>query len=457
MKTKTAIALIAILLLAACNPWRAYRRTPHVTVDVRVPLFQHLKLDNGLSLYGITDTYVPLVRIRIAFRAGASSTPPGKKGSMLLLYEYLQNSKRRILENFDTLGTSPGFLVDTNDTAVEVVVNASDTPKAMELLADMLRKPEFEAARFEQIKKRRIAQIQNTLNMPSEIGGLALLKSIYGDGHPLSVSGRELLAEMNGLKVEDLYHAYEEFVGPENTAVIMAGSISELQMRALCRKYFGDWKASALEAPALLSPQLRLRSSILAIEKPGLQRTYISFGGLGIGAGSDEEYPLRIANQALSGHISGQLQRKGIPCTNGFQMNAMRGTGHFILTCDVKKEKTWEALDEIMSTIFLTQMEDFRGGRMPLLRSNQIWTMIGPFQSLSGAISQLSELFWQHLPDDFYIRSIDTIKQVNKEEAELALHKYFDRDRIHIVLVGDPSVFTNKSSTRFGPIQLISP
>ena len=457
MKTKTAFTLIALLLLAACNPWRSYRRTPHVTVDVRLPLFQHIKLDNGLNFYGITDTYVPLVKIRVAFRAGAISVPPGKKGSMLLLYEYLQRSQRKILEQFDMLGASPDYFVGTNDTAIDVTINAADTPKAMELLANMLRKPEFDASRFEQFKKGRIAMFQNTLIIPSEIGGLALLKSIYGNRHPLSVSGRELLTEMNALRVEDVYHAYEEFVGPENIAIIMAGSISDLQMRALCRKYFGDWKSSALEAPALLSPQLRLRSSILAIEKPGLQRTYISFGGQGVGTGSDEEYPLRIADQALSSRINGQLQRKGIPCTYGFQMNTMRGTGHFILKCDVKKDKTWEALDEIMSTIFLTQMADFHGSRMPSLRSNQIWNMIGPFQSLGGAISKLSTLFWNHLPDNFYINSIDLIQQVNKEEVELALHKFFDRERIHIVLVGDPSVFANKSSTRFGPIQLISP
>lgn len=28
---------------------------------------------------------------------------------------------------------------------------------------------------------------------------------------------------MNALRVEDVYHAYEEFVGPENIAIIMAG------------------------------------------------------------------------------------------------------------------------------------------------------------------------------------------------------------------------------------------
>ena len=457
MKTKTALTLIALLLFAACNPWRSYRRTPHVTVDVRLPLFQHIKLDNGLSFYGITDTYVPLVKIRIAFRAGAASVPPGKTGSMLLLYEYLHRSQRKILEQFDTLGASPSFFVDINETAIDVTINATDTPKAMELLSDMLRKPEFDASRFEQIKKRRIAEIQNALRMPSTLSNRALQKSVYGNGHPLSVSGRELLTEMSALRVEDLYHAYEEFVGPENIAIIMAGSISDIQMRALCRKYFGDWKSNAIEAPALLSPQLRLRTAILTIEKPGLQRTYISLGGQGVGAGSDEEYPLRIADQALSGHINGQLQRKGIPCTNGFQINAMHGTGHFILNCDVKKEKTWEALDEIMSTIFLTQMADFHGSRMSSLRSNQIWNMIGPFQSLGGAISKLSTLFWNHLPDNFYIKSIDTIQQVNKEEVELALHKFFDRERIHIVLVGDPSVFANKNSTRFGPIQLTSP
>ena len=457
MKTKTALTLITILLFAACNPWRAYRRTPHVTVDVRLPLFQHIKLDNGLNLYGITDTYVPLVKIRIAFRAGATSVPPGKTGSMLLLYDYLQSSQRKILGQFDTLGASPSFFVGTHGSAIDVTVNAEDAQKAMELLADMLRKPEFDASRFEQIKNRRIAEIQNTLYIPSEIGGLALLKSIYGDGHPLSVSERGIPTEMNALRVEDLYHAYEEFIGPENTAVIVAGSISDLQTRALCRKYFGDWKSSAHEAPALLSPQLRLRSSILAIEQSGLQRTYISLGGQGVGASSDEEYPLRMADQILNANINWKLQRKGIPCTNGFQMDTMRGTGHFILNCDVKMEKTWEALDEIMSTIFLTQMEDFPGGVMPSLRNNQIWAMIGPFQTLSGAISQLSTLFWDHLLDNYYIRSLDSIQQVNKEEAEHALHKFFDRERIHIVLVGDPSVFANKSSTRFGPIQVISP
>lgn len=449
--------VIFILCFSGCNPWRSYRREPHVNMTVRMPLLHRTMLANGLTLYNLQERYVPVIRIRVAFKAGRTSVPPQKIASTFLLYEYLAHGQRKLLDEFGALGASPDFFLGAEESAIDVKVPSSEISRAFALIRDMLLNPNFDTNRLERVRRKLIAQLENTSRQPSTAAYEVLQKSLYGEGHPLGVSNREWIRSVRELSIEDLYHAYKEFIGPMTVSLITVGNLDDERMVKLCKAYFGSWKAPAEPPPVLALSQERLREAVWLVERPGLQRTYIAIGGLGVPFGADDEYPLEIAASSVNSRIFSHLFMKDISCTSGFHISKYRRAGHFILQCDVRREDTWEAVNEIMSAIFLLQMDDFSGRSMPIRRSRLILGLINPFHSLNGSVSQLSRMFWNGLDDDYYITSLQKITHITKENIEVVLPRYFDRDKIHIVLSGDPQAIMKDATKRFGPIKTVSP
>jgi predicted Zn-dependent peptidase len=76
---------------------------------------------------------------------------------------------------------------------------------------------------------------------------------------------------------------------------------------------------------------------------------------------------------------------------------------------------------------------------MPYFRSVEAWNLVNSFRSLYGVREKISSIYWNDLPDDYYIKSLEKINHVTLSDVERALHKYFRKDQIHVVVVGDPS------------------
>lgn len=405
-----------------------------------IPYIRRERLPNGLQYINHEEKYLPLTKIRVAFHGGGTALPSEKAGTMALLYDYLVSSQDALLVEFDEIGTSPVFSIGESGSAIDVTVNSIDAEKAFELLSRMLREPQFDQSIFERVKLRHIAGASSSQTTHKEFSKAALIRSIYGADHPLGTLSTDIFASLQSTKIEDLYHAYREFIGPQDIAVITVGRISESQTYTLCNKFFGDWRSLAAAAPAVPKALATERAHALFVARANLQKTYVELGGHGAVLEDADEYAFRMAARVISDNVSRQFHRNNSPCSARIEIHMFRETGYYSVACSVDREQTWKAAEGIASAAFSSLMDNFDGTQMPYLRSREAWNIVNSFRSIDGAIESISIIFWNDLSDDYYIKSLEKIGHVTRTDVERALHKYFRKDQIHIVVMGDPSL-----------------
>lgn len=405
-----------------------------------IPYIKRGRLPNDLQYFNHEENYLPLTKIRIAFHGGGTALPSDKAGSMALLYDYLVSSQDALLAEFDGIGTSPVFSIGESGAAIDVTVNSIDTEKAFELLSRMLRAPQFDQTIFEQIKRKHIAGVSETQRTPEEFAKIALTRSIYGVEHPLGTLSADVFRTLQSTEIEDFYHNYSQFVGPKDIAVITAGRIDESQARTLCNKYFGDWRSNAAAAPAVPRALAIGRADTLFVARANLQKTYVELGGHGAVLDDVDEYAFRMAARVISDKVSVQFLRNNSACSARIEIHMFRETGYYSVACSVDREQTWKAAEGIASAAFSSLMDNFDETPMSYLRSREAWNIVNSFRSIDGAVESISNIFWNDLSDDYYIKSLDKISHATRTDVERALHKYFRKDQIHIVVMGDPSL-----------------
>ena len=404
-----------------------------------IPYIKRERLSNGLQYFNHEESYLPLAKIRIAFHGGGTALPPEKAGAMVLLYDYLVSSQEALLVEFDRIGTTPVFYVDENGSAIDVTVNSTDTEKAFELLSRMLREPQFDQNIFEKVKIKYIADVYESQRTSKESARSALVRSIYGIEHPLGTLRTDTFESLQSAKIEDLYHVYREYIGPRDIAVITTGRISDNQGHMLCQDFFGDWRSSADAADPMPKALAVNRGQHFFVARANLQKAYVQLGGHGAALGDDDEYAFRMAARVLSDRLGRLFHRNNSFCSTEAEIHMFKSTGYYSMACSIDREQTWQAALDISSTEFSAAINYVDGASMPYFRSGEAWNIVNSFRSLYGIIEKISSIYWNDLPDDYYIKSLEKINQVTLSDVERALHKYFRKDQIHVVVVGDPS------------------
>lgn len=431
--------LFIVLFASSCQTGRSLKPIAVSTFRIDIPYIRREKLANGLQFFSHHDGYLPIVKIRVAFHGGRVALPSEKAGAMELLYDYLLNSRQDLRDELDAIGTSAVYSVDAKGSSIDVTVGIENTMKAVEVLSRMLQEPLFEYKAFEKIKSKHLAAVSDMQRNPQNIADTLLLRSIYGPNHPLGILNADIQNSLREVKLEDLYHAYREFIGPQNIAVITAGRLDRVETLALCNKYFGNWRSGADGAPPVPQPYLAEKSNTWFVARAQSPRTYVVIGGQGVAADANDEYALKLASIAIVHSLAEQFRPNG-PTFMGFlSLRSFQRTGYYSLSFSINRQQTPKIAESVSSSAFQLLMNDLDGTSMSSLRSQESLSLVHSFRSLSGIIEKTSEIYWDDLDDDYYIRSLERIQHITRKDVENALHKYYKKEKIHIVVIGDPT------------------
>jgi len=119
---------------------------------------------------------------------------------------------------------------------------------AMKLVADILREPVFPDSEFDQVKKQRLAGIENRRTDPGAIATLALDRTMnpYPKNDPRYVGTiDEDLAELNKVTLDDVKKFYSEFYGASHGEVVIVGQFDKAAAEKAAADLFGNWTNSA--------------------------------------------------------------------------------------------------------------------------------------------------------------------------------------------------------------------
>ncbi|MCX8010706.1 MAG: insulinase family protein, partial [Ignavibacteria bacterium] len=135
---------------------------------LNIPEFKDFKLDNGLKIVLVKDSKLPLIQFRLLMNGGIRLDPLGYDGLTSITAELLRKgtetkNTKQISEMFESLGSSLNI-----NTSYDFVSMSSEFLKekfnsGIKIISDLILNPTFPEAEIEKEIKKRIANIDASL------------------------------------------------------------------------------------------------------------------------------------------------------------------------------------------------------------------------------------------------------------------------------------------------------
>lgn len=212
--------------------------------------FEKYELENGLQVVLHQDKRDPVVALTIQYGVGSNREKVGRTGFAHLFEHMLfQESENVGQDQFfkiiqDAGGTLNGGTWKDGTVYYEVVPkNAMETIMWLEsdrmgFFINTVNESAF-ANQQEVVQNEKRQRVDNN---PYGHTNYVIDKSLYPEGHPYSWQVIGELEDLQKATVDDVLEFYDQFYGPNNATLVLAGDFEIDEAKAMIEKYFGEIK-----------------------------------------------------------------------------------------------------------------------------------------------------------------------------------------------------------------------
>ncbi|HEV7606214.1 MAG TPA: pitrilysin family protein [Steroidobacteraceae bacterium] len=431
-------------------------------IGVKVPANQRFVLPNGLTIVLVPKKEVPMIAFSGFVRGGALADPAGKPGVASLVAGLLDRGagKRTAFEFADAVeGVGGNFTATAGSEyiAVNGQFLARDRALMIELAADALMRPHFDADEFASYRNREIEFIKSAKDSdPSQIIGIYGRAALFGAhpyGRPQGGSERSLAAITQGDVVS--YHAAQ--FGADRTTLVFAGDLDPKWMRQALTTAFAGWAKARTAASELKPPSRVTGRRVVLIDSPGSVQTYFWLGNVGVDRRYSGRPALDLVNTLYGGRFTSLLNTE-LRIKSGLSYGASsrftRGSvpGEFAIRSFTQTDNTAKALDLTLGT--LEQLK--RGELAPEMLESARAYVLGQFplqlETAAHWATALADLEFYGLGKDYIEGYGPALAKVDLAEAAAVTADAFPRPTdLVMVLVGDAAKIRDAVG-KYGPV-----
>jgi predicted Zn-dependent peptidase len=209
-------------------------------------------LDGGLR---VATRFMPGVETAAIglFAEAGSRHEPARLNGIAHLFEHMVfkgaggRSAREISEAIEDVGGDLNACTERDGTSFTAAVMAEHVPLAVELLADMVQRPHFEAADLTREKDVVLQELGEARDTPSDIVFDELWSAAFAD-QPL---GRPVLGDESSIEaiaLEDLHDWRRDRYRAGSLILVAAGKVEHERLVALAGRHFADLPRGLLDA-----------------------------------------------------------------------------------------------------------------------------------------------------------------------------------------------------------------
>ena len=190
------------------------------------------KLPNGMKVVMLPKstrggTVVASVEIRFGDEKSlAGKTAAGDITGALLMRGTKTRTRQQIQDEMVKLNARIAVFGGVNGANASVQTTSENLVPALRLVADMLREPVFPDSEFDQVKKQRVAGIENRRTEPGSLAPLALERtlSVFPRNDPRHVGTIDEDIEDTGtVTLDDVKKFYNQFYGASHGELVIVG------------------------------------------------------------------------------------------------------------------------------------------------------------------------------------------------------------------------------------------
>ena len=242
MYRKTLIPIATfIILIIGCNE----RQQTPFKID-----YEKYQLDNGLTVILHEDKSDPIVGVAIQYHVGSNREIPGRTGFAHLFEHMLFQESQHVGQDqfFKMIQNAGGTLnggTSKDGTVYYEVIPKNALETALWVESDRmgwLLSTVTQAAFENQQEVVQNEKRQRVDNRPYGHTNYVMIKNMYPEEHPYNWTTIGELEDLKNSTLKDVRSFYEQWYGPNNATMVIAGDINKREVKSLVEKYFGEIK-----------------------------------------------------------------------------------------------------------------------------------------------------------------------------------------------------------------------
>ena len=430
-------------------PGQDWRRTPPVAGPLpkfELPVPTQFKLENGLTVLLVEQHNLPLVAARLLALGGSGGNPADKPGlagftAAMMNEGTTHRSALELADDVDQLGAKLETNVTPDVSFVATQVLKRNVAADFDLVSDTVLHPLFSDKDIERLRNQRQASLTQIKDDPFALAQRVEMRAIYGANHPYGYPDLGSEAALKNIQRSDLEKMWSSEFAPGNSALVIAGDLTETEARNLANKYFAVWNAAGQRSqPPTFDTSLERH--ILLVDKPGTPQTALAVTALGAPRSTADYAPLEVANAALGGLFSSRINMN-LREKNGYTYGAFswfdyrRGPGPFTIFSSVRTETTAPALKEIFSEIQKFDAAPVTAAELATAKDSIARSLAGQFETMPVTVQSTTALFVYELPPDFYRKLPAAVDAVTAAGVQRVANRYLVPEKMVVVAVGD--------------------
>ncbi len=460
-----AVTLLSVLpsfrRLAAQDSFPARPPRPTPLSPVGFPLFKEVTLSNGLQLVVIEHHEQPVVSVSLSFRAGGIYDPEGKEGMSEVVAELLtKGTETRSAEQIAAAieGAGGSLSATSGDDFLTISAHAltDKLDLAFELLGDVTLHADFPASELELARTRFLSQLALQLSQPAAVAGRFFAKEIYGH----NPYGRTPTAESyKAISRDDVVKFAAGRLRPAGALLVVAGDVTEPEVRELVDKTFARWRGTPPPAPAPAAPPTRMATDILLVHRPGSAQSNIVLGNTTILPTDPAYYSGRVATQVLGGGADARLflilrEQKGWTYGAYASLRRYRGLGYWEATAEVRTEVSDSALAELLYQIDRIRTTPIPDSELAGAKGFLVGSFPLTIEKPTQIAAQVANAKLLGLGNDYLRLYRERLSTVTALQARAAAARLYRPNALAIVVVGDAARTYDRLKT-IAPVRIV--
>ena len=405
--------------------WRAKPPAPGPAPKLMLPVAKVFKLQNGLTVYLVERHKLPLASAQLVVTGGNAVNPPDKPGLASFAADMLNEgttkmSSLEFASAVEQLGASVNSEASEDSSSLELETLIKNDEPAFSLFADAALNPAFAPDEIERVRSSRITTLLQQKDSPQALVGQIYSRVLFGNG-PYGFTPLGTEEATKAAKREDLLGLWKKTAVPSNSALVIAGDLTEDQARGLAQKYFGGWTGEAFSAPVPPAPAPP-SPAVYVSDKPGSPQTMLFVVGVGAARTTPDFAPLTVMNTIFGGLFSSRLnmnlrEQHGYTYGARSRFDYRRGVGSFWAAAPIKTADTGAATQEIFSELKKMAGGNVSDEELKLAKDNYNQSLVGRFQTTQQLAGTFAALHMFGLPTDYFQKLPPTIEAVGAPDV----------------------------------------
>lgn len=421
---------------------------------LELPPLQRAKLSNGIEIMLAERHAAPVVQLTMLFDAGYAADLGEKAGTAKMTLDMLDEGAG----SRDALGIA----LRKEDLALEIGSNSNlDTsfvmmnalsprlPESLDLLADLVQRPNFPAKELDRLRQQRLAAIQQEKSQSQGIATRLYPSLLFGKAHPYAStrSGNGDETSVGAMTVEDLRRFHARWMRPDNARILVVGDTSLAALKPQLERVFGGWKAPASAKPIKSVPTVQRATSprIFLVNKIDAGQTLLLGADLAPPKSDPDDTAMGLASSVLGGLFVSRLnmnlrEDKHWSYGAASQLGAARAQRPFVIYTQVQADRSADGLQEIFKELRgITGKQPITAEELKFAADNFVVGLPGDNETNTEVAGSYLNILQFGLKDSYYNDLIPTVQTMTTAQVNAAAQRLIHPDALTWVIVGDLS------------------